>query len=352
MDIQKILKDLQKEINQRLEKFFREKLNEYQNISSLIREMMLEIRDFIMGDGKRIRPIFVYWGYCAAGGKNKKAVLNASIFAELIHNYFLVHDDIFDQDVVRHGRPTLHTSYETKYETLQSAKHLGVCAGIIAGDLILPLGYEVLVRSKFPDAFKTKAIAKLNKIIAQVIMGQQLDVFAGISSYLEGKEIFKTFRLKTASYTIEGPLQIGAILAGADSKTLKILSQYGLSLGMAFQIQDDILGMFGDERKTGKSASSDLREGKQTLLIAKARKVANQKQRKFINQALGNPNLTKKQLGEVRKIIIDTGSLKYSQDLAKKLTSQAKFIIGQSSFSKEVKKFLSVIPDYIIKREK
>src|SRR4030042_6751265 len=125
-------------------------------------------------------------------------------------------------------------------------------------------------------------------MVADVIRGEELDIFLGLGQRLEENNILKIIEYKTASYTIDGPLQIGAILAGANLKTLKKLSSYAFPLGIAFQIQDDILGMFGDSKKTGKPVGADLREGKQTLLIIEARKRANGKQSKVIDNVLGS----------------------------------------------------------------
>ncbi|MBZ9569723.1 polyprenyl synthetase family protein [Patescibacteria group bacterium] len=361
MDFQKKITKLQKEINKRLEIFFEKKIKETRSISLLMSQMTKEISDqmtkeinnFVLRGGKRIRPILAYYGYFAAGGKGKKAILDAAISIEIIHNYLLIHDDIIDKDEFRRGKPTIHQKYKKIYQrTSKEAEHLGISAGIVAGDLCSSFGYEILTKSKFPDSLKVKALDKLNRIITEVGGGEVLDVFWGIKHKLSRDEIFKILEYKTARYTIEGPLHLGAILAGADKKILKKLSDYAIPLGIAFQIQDDILGMFGDEKKLGKPIGSDLREGKQTLLIFKARRSANRRQRKIIDRALGNLNLTKNQLEKVREIVIKTGSLNFARNLAKKLVSQSKIAIKKSNFPSEVKGFLTELADFIIEREK
>ncbi|MDI6915983.1 MAG: polyprenyl synthetase family protein, partial [Desulfitobacteriaceae bacterium] len=231
-------------------------------------------------------------------------------------------------------------------------EHLGISAGIVAGDVTSFFGYEILAKSKFPQPLKIKAINRLNQMLTDVFSGEVLDVFLVIKHQLSQNEIFKILEYKTARYTIEGPLHLGAILAGGNKKVLKKLSDYAIPLGIAFQIQDDILGMFGDEKKLGKPVGSDLKEGKQTLLIFKARKLAKKSERKIIDQALGNPNLTKNQLEKVRKIIIKTGSLDFAKALAKKLVSQSKIVIEKSNFPIRVKEFLMNLADFLIKREK
>lgn len=353
MNIQKTLIPLQKKIKQRLEIFFKDKIKEFKKISPLAEQMIKEIRDFVMRGGKRIRPILLYYGYLAAGGKNKKVILDAAISIELIHNYLLIHDDIIDNDKVRRHKPTFHYQYQSIYhQVLKDAHHLGIGAGIIAGDLLSTFGYKLLTQSNFQQSAKIKALDVLNQAMINVEVGQILDVFLGLETRLTEDEILKILEYKTARYSIEGPLFIGAILAEANQKTLKILHQYAIPLGIAFQIQDDILGMFGDENKTGKLVGADIKEGKPNLLIFKAQKQANPKQKKILIEALGNPNLTKMQLEKVKTIIIKTGSLQYSQNLAQKLVAQSKGILKKAHFPKEVKQSLISIADYIIQRER
>lgn len=351
METKDKLAKLQKQFNRQLEKYLEGKVREFKSLP-LMERMMREIESFVMGDGKRVRPIFVLYGYLAAGGKEKAKIMEAAIFAELIHDYFLVHDDLIDQDDRRHNLPSFHRRYEIFYSRSHNARHLGATAAILAGDMLSVLGYDALVKSKFAPGLKNKAAEELNQMIFDVISGQTFDVFLGLDHYLTEDEISKIQRFKTSRYTVDGPMRIGAILAGADGKTLKRISEYAIPLGIAFQIQDDILGMFGNTKKTGKPSGADLREGKQTLLILKARKLANRKQKQAIEKALGNPNLTQKQLGSVRKIIVETGSLDYSKKLAEKLVSQAKRTVERSNFPAEIKNFLIGMGDFIIKREK
>jgi geranylgeranyl diphosphate synthase type I len=351
---QKKITQFKKEINKRLKVFFKEKVRESKKVfPPLVGKIISDAGEFTLREGKRIRPILFYYGYLAAKGKNKKTALDTSISIELIHNFLLMHDDIIDRDEFRRGKPTIHYKYQNFYKkTSKDFGHLGISAGILAGDVTSFFGYDILAKSEFPQPLKIKALDRLNQMLTDVFSGEVLDVFLGIKHQLFQDEIFKILEYKTAKYTIEGPRHLGAILAGADNKVLERLSDYAIPVGVAFQIQDDILGMFGDEKKLGKPVGSDLREGKQTLLILKARKSASKKERKIIHQALGNPNLTKNQLEKVREIIIKTDSLNFVQDLAQKLTSQSKVVIEKSNFSSEVKEFLTGLADFVIKREK
>jgi len=353
MNFQKVISRLQKEINKRLKKFFEKKIKEIKKISPLLGKITADIGEFVLRGGKRIRPILFYYGYLAAGGKDGKAILDAAISVEIIHNYLLMHDDIIDRDEFRRGKLTIHQKYKKNYQKIvREAEHLGISAGIAAGDLTSSFGYEILTKSKFPESHKLKAINKLNQILIDVGSGEILDVFLGINHKLSQDEIFKILEYKTAKYTIEGPLYLGAILAGANKRIFKKISDYAIPLGIAFQIQDDILGIFGDEKKLGKPVGSDLKEGKQTLLIFKARKSANKRERKIIDESLRNPKLTQDQLKKVREIIIKTGSLDFARNLAKTLVSKSKIVIKKSNFPSKVKEFLMKLADFIIERER
>lgn len=213
-------------------------------------------------------------------------------------------------------------------------------------------GYEILSKSNFPDALKNKAAATLSRILADVVYGQTLDMFPSGGRFLTEKDALKIAEYKTARYTIEGPLQIGAILAGASKRNLRALSRYAVPLGIAFQIKDDILGMFGNSKITGKSVDSDIKEGRQTLLILKAAELADKKQKDIIARALGNAQATKKQIQEVKKIVVSSGALNYTIGEVEKLIFQAKLAVKESGWPQEVKLALSSMADYILTREK
>jgi geranylgeranyl diphosphate synthase type I len=352
MKIQKVLKKLKARIERRLSVFLKEKVKEAGRVSPLLQEMTYHGMEFVMRGGKRIRPALVYYGYLAGGGRNEKAILDASICVELIHNYLLAHDDIIDRDELRRGKPTIHKHYQNFYRKLENGEHFGNSAGILIGDLLCNFGYESLTNAKFSETLKNRALARLNQMLAEVIFGEMLDVFLGIRKLLKEKDILKILKYKTAKYTIEGPLHIGAILAGSNKKTLRILSQYNIPLGVAFQIQDDILGIFGEVKATGKAVGADVREGKQTLLIFRAMQQASERQRKIIKQTLGNNKASAEDIQKIKEIVINTGSLEYCQKMAELLVRRSKKVIEKSSFALGVKEFLIGIADYIIKRTK
>jgi geranylgeranyl diphosphate synthase type I len=182
-----------------------------------------------------------------------------------------------------------------------------------------------------------------------VIYGESLDVLSSIKPNFTKKDLELTHYLKTASYTVEGPLHLGAILAGATNQQLQTLSKYAIPLGKAFQLQDDILGLFGDEKKLGKPVASDIKEGKKTLLILKALEKASEHDKTVLKASLNNQNVTKEDIQKVRDIVTATNSLEHSQNTAKKLIKQAKQAITNLPQS-ESKQFLIELADYMLER--
>jgi len=356
MQIDDHLKILKKQIDIEIEKYFEIKTNEIKNNGNQedILYVAENLKRFILNSGKRIRPILFYFGYIIGGGDKKVDAFKTSIAIELIHSYLLIHDDIIDRDDFRHGNHSIHyiciEDFQKKFNNIDS-KHLGISMGILIGDLSSTFGYEVLTNSEFSVDLKIKALQKLNKIISNTIIGESLDVMLAECIDVKEERILEMQKYKTAKYTIEGPLHLGAILAGADESFLNEISEFAMPMGIAFQIKDDIIGVFGNKDKIGKPVGSDLKEGKKTLLIAKVLENVNENDRNFLMGVLGNENIDFKKIEKVRKIIIDTGSLKYSEDKAEELISVAKKKLNLLDISDKRKKFLIDLSDYIVKRD-
>jgi len=355
LQIKDTIKSYQKVVEQSLEKFFNEKIDKCSKISPLAKEMMESLKEFSLRGGKRIRPILTIFGYKAIASSNNPSVIHAALAVELMESFLLIHDDILDQDDFRRGYYSMHKVYELKAKKFypnSDVKHFGTSMAIMAGDILAVLGSEAITRANFPEELRIKAIDKFNRVVINTVFGEILDVVSELKPEVSEFDIIRVNELKTAIYTIEGPLHIGAILANASQKQLETLTKYAIPLGQAYQIHDDILGMFGDEKKLGKPVGSDLKEGKKTILILKALQLADNKQKQIIMQSLGNKSLTQKQIDEVRKIVIQTGSLDYCKTLAQDLTEKAKSHIIASDFRHEGKEFLLSIADYMVNREK
>jgi geranylgeranyl diphosphate synthase type I len=356
MDAVNELKKYKLEIDNRLVRYLDNKINKGIEISPNLKELIESIKDFNVRGGKRLRPALVVVGYKCVNNKDINPVLNASLALEIAHAHFLIHDDIYDEDDLRRGKPTLHKTFREQCSEkfgMAGSQRFGESQAIIAGNITETLCHEVLLDSDFPENIKIRALRKIIEILRNTNYGQSLDIINEKTPLdkIKEEDVFKVHELKTAKYTIEGPLHLGVILGGGTEKDMKIMTNYAIPLGIAFQIQDDILGMFGDEKKLGKPIGSDLKEGKRTLLILKALENGTEEQKKIIIENLGKKNLSLKDIERVRKVIIDTDSLAYSKELARKLVKKVKAPIGNSKFNKEGKDFLIGIADYLIERE-
>jgi geranylgeranyl diphosphate synthase type I len=354
MNAKQILNNYKEKIDKELRFFFDKKIKKSYLISESSKEIMETLKEFNLRGGKRIRPVLTIFGYKALGGKEEKEIIRVAMAVELMEAFLLIHDDIMDQDEFRRGYLTVHKIYENRCKnqfTNTDYKRFGESMAIIAGDILAMLGIEVILSSKFSDKLKLRAINKFYRVVINTCFGQTLDLRCELEKNISEEDILRIQELKTSIYTIEGPLHIGAILAGATKNNLRLLSGYAIPLGKAFQIQDDILGMFGNEKKLGKPVGSDLREGKKTLLILKALEKSKKGQRQTILNSLGNKDLTISEIDKIRKIIIKTGALDHSKNLAKQLSIKAKNIILKSKLKKEGKDFLIAIADYMVNRE-
>src|SRR4030042_3407612 len=354
MDAKIELLNYKKILDRKLAQYFAKKLREMREFGPSAKNAVKSIRDLVLAGGKRVRAGFMYWGYRAAGGKEFEKIIEASMSIELTHIFLLIHDDIIDRDDFRHGVATVHKKYERlakRYFKKTDPKHFGDSMAIVVGDIAAAFGNDIIFNSRFSPERKQKALSRLQEIVVNPVSGETLDVMLEAKGKATEKEILEIHRNKTAKYTVEGPLHLGALLAGASANKLKILSDYAVPVGIAFQIQDDILGAFGNEKKLGKPVCSDLREGKKTLLIVKALKFGDRKERKIIGSLLGKKSINEKEVELFRNIVRKTGSLQYLQNLGGKYVKKSKIAIEKSDFDEDTKEFLAGIADYIVSRE-
>jgi len=354
MDAKQQLLDYKKTVDRKLAAYFAKKIAEAKKIDPLAVQAAKNIRDLTLAGGKRVRAAFMYWGYKAAGGRDDDKIIEASMSIELTNIFLLIHDDIIDRDDFRHGVQTIHKIYENlarRYYRNTDPVHFGDSMAIIVGDIAAASGNEIIFNSKFSPENILKALSKLQDIVSVTVGGEIMDVVLEARRKATEKEILKVHENKTAKYTIEGPLHLGAMLAGADERTLSTLSAYAIPVGIGFQIQDDILGVFGNEKKLGKPVCSDLRKGVQTLLVSKALENANASQRRILKSLIGKIDATKEDIEMFRRIVEETGSLDYSKNLSKELVEKGKKVLEKSDILKDAKNFMIGIADYIVNRE-
>jgi geranylgeranyl diphosphate synthase type I len=269
--------------------------------------------------GKRIRGALVKLGYELAGGKNTHEILSVSAAFEIFQTAILAHDDIIDRSELRRGKPSL-------YHAL-GGNHYGISQTISLGDLGFFLATELIAKTDFPTDNKNKAIQYFTNTMQQTALGEILDVYQPTQKELTKEAILTIIKLKTSPYTVIGPLSIGAILAGGNQDLLKKIHTYGDNLGIAYQIHDDILGIFADVEELGKSNMSDIIEGKSTLLIWYAREHATEAQKQQLDSLYGKAAITKEEVLTIQTILKETGALDYASNLVKSYTETACSVI-------------------------
>ena len=306
--------------------------------------------------GKNIRGALTYGSYLMFGGKNEEDILKASNIINITHAFLLMHDDVMDEDDLRRGCPTVHKQYENlfkkKHPKSTHAQHLGLSMAINVGDLGSYFGNLILTETDFESEIKIKFLKVLSETIITTAYGQAMDLTFEKDQNLTLAKVLKVHHYKTARYTVSGPLKYGAILAGAGENTnqFRALDLYGTPVGVAFQLRDDELGMFGTRKELGKPVDSDLKEGKLTYPFLRAFEKGTKEQVKFLKYAYGNRKVTAADTEKVRKILVETGALALSQKLGRKLVMMGKKYINQITKDKYYQNLLSVAADYMIER--
>ena len=262
--------------------------------------------------GKRFRAAFCYWGFRAAAREeyDGRAVLRAAASLELLHASALVHDDLMDASDTRRGRPATHRGFAALHRGESwpgDPEQYGAAAAILLGDLLLSWSDELLRHCGVPLDRVGPALDVLDACRSEVIAGQFLDVSVQARGRATVDAAMTVLRYKSAKYSIERPLHVGAALAGAGPETLAALTSFGLPLGEAFQLRDDLLGVFGDPATTGKPAGDDLVEGKRTVLVALALDAAPTDEAARLDAALGTV-LSEDEVAELRGIIDRSGA--------------------------------------------
>ena len=288
------------------------------------------INAFLLDGGKRLRPLFAYCGYVSAGGEDDDAIIRAISSLELLQGCALIHDDLMDASDTRRGKPSIHRLFENIHrneELSGSAANYGASAAILLGDLALVWADQMLRQSGITDAQFIRTLAIYDEMRVEIMAGQFLDIHEQALATQSVARSLKIARYKSGKYTVERPLHFGTSLAlpAGDKREnfFAMFSEFGLPLGEAFQLRDDLLGVFGDPTLTGKPAGDDLREGKRTVLMAMTQDRASAKQEATIANYFGDRRLDSEGVEALRTIIIETGARDHVEDLIEKLTLTA-----------------------------
>jgi geranylgeranyl diphosphate synthase type I len=312
-----------------------------------------ELGRVIESGGKRLRPLFCCLGHMAAGADVDDRAVRAAAALELLHTFAIVHDDVMDRSATRRGVPAtwVHLADGHRKEGLPGDPDgYGLAGAILLGDLALVLAGRALRESGFPPDRLVPALERYDRMRAEVVAGQYLDVLAAHRGAADEIQARRIAVLKSGGYTVEGPLHIGAQLAGGSAPLMECLSGYGVALGEAFQLRDDVLGVFGDPEVTGKDRDSDIREGKRTLLVARAAARAGPDDRRFLEARLGRPDMAVEEVERARAILRDTGALDATLELIEELVAGAKGAIDRALVPEPAAGLLEAMADLVAVR--
>lgn len=339
-------------VQPQLEAFFAVKRKEVKRIAPDVVPLFDTVAEFVLRKGgKRIRGFLMTQGYRLITGKVSTQVTTLSILAELLHAYLLIHDDIIDQDEQRRGGKTVHIAVQDLSPAAERAEHYGVSQAILLGNLLSIWARELVLESRVSSEKKFRLLQRIERMLEETHYGQMMDILFSEREKVTEAQVLAVHQLKTAMYSFEAPLHLGAILAGGTERDLKSITLYAIPLGIAFQIQDDILGMFGNAKTIGKSVTSDLDEGKKTLLILYALKFASLKDRKRLRAILSNERMTESALIDARRIVQVSGALAKARERSYALVQEAKSALAKSlHLHSETRKVLGALAEYMVRR--
>lgn len=342
------------DIDRELELFFDHKIAEAGRIDPQYKRLITEMKKFAMRGGKRLRPFMAWLGYELASGRDYKKFIRTAAALEMYHQFALIHDDVMDQDTRRYGGPNVQGVYERFYgrthdDTITQLHAQN--AALLAGDIALGFAFEIIANSPFEAQVRERLNNELIKLHFTLAGGQFLDDVAVLHKELNPRKIRKTYYYKTARYSMIVPLTIGGMLAEANDTILQILERYGQHAGIAFQIVDDLLGMYGSTKEIGKPVLSDLQEGKRTILMYYGFKFADETQKVILKRNFGNPNVSMHDLKLVRKVLTDNGAKAKTIFMAQAEADAAKKAIGKLALPGELPELFNDLTTYLVDRK-
>ncbi|HKD87058.1 MAG TPA: polyprenyl synthetase family protein [Streptosporangiaceae bacterium] len=317
----------------------------------------LQAMEELLAGGKRLRPAFCYWGWRAAGGEDCPPIYAAAASLELLQASALIHDDVMDASATRRGRPAVHRQFSARLAAASpaAAEQFGTGAAILIGDILLSWTDEMYHASGFPADVLRHGQRALGAMQTEVAAGQYLDILSQATRSTSVAEAMRVIIFKTAKYTIERPLQLGALLAASSRATgdavTTVGTTYGIPLGIAFQLRDDLLGVFGDPAKTGKPATGDISEGKRTVLMALARERASASQARLLDEHVGDRALKQAGAVAVKAVLTDTGAVDECEALIAANVKEAVAALDGAPITDEARSALAALAIIATDRE-
>ncbi len=320
--------DFRRRLQAQLDTFVEEQQRRLEPLGPDARILVGAAREAVSG-GKRLRALFCHWGFHAvrpAGDPGEQArLMRACAAVEMLHGSALIHDDVMDASDTRRGKPSVHRAFEARHREAGwrgDAQQYGEAAAILLGDLLLVWSDEQLRTSGFDQQTVLEALRVFDTTRSEVVTGQFLDVSVQARGDADVEQSMRVVRYKSAKYSIERPLHLGCVLAGGREEQRAALSAYGVPLGEAFQLRDDLLGVFGDPGVTGKPAGDDLTEGKRTVLVALAMRSLSEADRAMLDKSLGC-DLAPEEITELQRRIRACGAEDQVESHINDLTARA-----------------------------
>lgn len=336
-------------IEKRLATFFDQELNLSFGFNdrqkAVVKELLTHSKEHNLRPAKRLRASFVHYSYLLGDKRVNDNVWTAAMAVEVVHTALLMHDDFMDRDAIRRGGPTTHEYYKVKNNNL----HYGNSMAVTVGDAVLCAGFDLLNR-----VTKKNTMHQMLRAIVNTAHGQAYDITLETLGKWHEDDVTNLHIAKTALYTYENPLMIGAGMAGLSEDARKILHTYAVDGGVAFQLQDDILGVFGTPEKTGKSADSDLLQGKCTMLVLKVFNDGSPSRQEAVRKVWGKMKASRADLDSAKQAIIDSGSLEYSRKIARDFAAKAAntaSTLRRLNLNHDAIDYIQGIAEYMVNRE-
>lgn len=339
-------------VESRIEELLTGEVERWKSIHPDLAEPLILLRNNVLSGGKRLRPAFCHWGFVAGGGDPEDgSIVDAGAALELLHSFAVLHDDVMDASRIRHGEETVHYAHETRHRAANwsgEARRFGDGVAILVGDLAFVYADRLLA------GINSEAAEIYNELRLEVNLGQYLDL---VGTARRDSDLETTCRIslyKSGKYTVERPLHLGAALAGRFSGPEGIgdaLSAYGLAVGEAFQLRDDLLGAFGDPSVTGKPVGEDLREGKPTPLFALAVSRASGAEGDALDRLYGKPDLSPDEIDELRELLRRTGARAAVEERIRTLVSAGVAALRETRLDGEAAAELEALARFVAERD-
>ncbi|MET0929220.1 MAG: polyprenyl synthetase family protein [Aeromicrobium sp.] len=339
-------------VERRLEVFLDDRCGELVGVSPDLEPVIRTVRELARG-GKRLRATFAYWGWRGASAAGQQAAVDAAAALELFHLAALVHDDLMDHSDTRRGASTAHETFAQGHRSDRldgDAAAFGMGAALLIGDLCLAWSDELLAGATLAPSSRASVRQVYDLMRSQVIAGQYLDMLEQARPGLRREASERVLRFKSAKYTVEHPLLVGGAVSGASDGLLDAYSRFGIPVGEAFQLRDDVLGVFGDPARTGKPVGDDLRDGKKTLLVLAGLERADAAQTELLRRHLGDRHLTEQQVCDLQTLLVETGALDEVERQITQLTERGVDAIGNGAVPDHVATGLSDLAHHIAGR--